>query len=164
MRRHVTLYNVIFPLWFLLFFPFFPPLFLAAAVGNLVIDGAVITLSLRAFRQQLEKGLLRSYILKAWLFGFLFDFIGAALLLGMELLNLLEPGSFYSIWDSPLTVMAYLIVIALVGAAIYVVNRRLSVRAGVPINIAHKVALNMAIITAPWVFLVPTSLFHRSMF
>ena len=161
MRRHVVLYNVIFPLWFLLFFPFFPPLFLAAAVGNLVIDGAVITLSLRAFQQQLEKAPLRSYILKAWLFGFLADFIGAALLLGMEALNMLKPGSFYTIWDSSITVVAYLIVIALVGTAIYVANRRLSARAGVPADVAHKVALNMAILTAPWVFLVPTSLFYR---
>lgn len=161
MRRHVTLYNIIFPLWFLLFFPIFPPLFLAAAVGNLVIDGAVITLSLRAFRQQLEKSPLRSYILKAWLFGFLADFIGAALLLGLEAMNLLKPGSFYTIWDSPLTVIAYLLVIALVGAIIYIANRRLAAHAGVPANVAHKVALNMAILTAPWVFLVPTSLFHR---
>ncbi|MGI6130132.1 MAG: hypothetical protein ACOYEO_08625 [bacterium] len=164
MRRHVTLYNIIFPLWFLLFFPFFPPLFLAAAAGNLVIDGAVITLSLRVLRQQIEKGPLRSYILKAWLYGFLFDFIGAAVLLGLEALNLLEPGSFYTIWDSSLTVVAYFIVIGLVGMAIYVVNRKLSAKAGVSINAAHKVALNMAIITAPWVFLVPTSFFHRAMF
>lgn len=156
--KRCTLYNVVFPLWLVLFAPFFPPLYLIVLVVNLVIDAGVIGAALRLLKFSLPGGALRSYIFKAWLCGFLADFLGVAILFALADSSLMAPDSILTIWNNPTTVVLHLLTIALVGALIYLANRRLGTRAGLPAAVAHKVALAMGIITAPWVFLVPTSI------
>ena len=49
MKRETRLYNVIFPIWILMFWPS-PPVFLVTLFGNLAIDCAVVALALLALR------------------------------------------------------------------------------------------------------------------
>ncbi|MDK2927269.1 MAG: hypothetical protein PWR31_959 [Bacillota bacterium] len=156
--KRCTLYNVIFPLWLVLFAPLFPLVYLPVLLVNLVIDAGVIGAALRLLKFSLPGGALRSYIFKAWLCGFLADFLGVAVLFALADSSLMAPDSILTIWNNPTTVVLHLLTIALVGALIYLANRRLGTRAGLPAAVAHKVALAMGIITAPWVFLVPTSI------
>jgi hypothetical protein len=67
----------------------------------------------------------------------------------------------YSIWDSPPAVFIYLTVIALAGVIIYLGSKWLCAAAGAPKHVARTVAATMGLVTAPWAFLIPTSLFYR---
>lgn len=161
-RKNLTLYNVIFPLWIVMFLP---PFILVVLFGNLLLDAAVILLGLRAAGWKIERPALVSYILKAWGLGFLADVAGAMLLLALTATNLAERWveGYYllSIWNSPAAVLFYLSVIAFSGAIIFWGNKYFCAEAGVPEDVARKVATLMGIITAPWAFLIPTTLFHR---
>ena len=71
MKRTTKLYNVIFPIWFLLFFP---PVILITLVGNYIIDSLVIIACFFVYKlADLEfdlKTLYKKSILKVWLYGF----------------------------------------------------------------------------------------------
>ncbi|GIW57204.1 MAG: hypothetical protein KatS3mg083_149 [Candidatus Dojkabacteria bacterium] len=76
--KNVKLYNIILPLWMLMFLP---PLIIISLVGNFVIDSLVVIGCFYAFKVA-ETGLnlkefYKKHILKVWGFGFLSDFIGA---------------------------------------------------------------------------------------
>jgi len=80
MMKETKLYNVIFPIWLLLFFP---PVILVTIVGNFIIDSLVICLCYFAFKLSDNLALKTFYtgsIYKVWVFGFLSDLIGAAIL------------------------------------------------------------------------------------
>ena len=76
MKRETRLYNVIFPIWILMFWPS-PPVFLVTLFGNLAIDCAVVALALLALRHPAKGMVLRRCWWKVWLYGFLSDIIGA---------------------------------------------------------------------------------------
>ncbi|MDK2855332.1 MAG: hypothetical protein PWQ41_1735 [Bacillota bacterium] len=80
MQRKLTLYNVIFPLWLVMFLP---PFVWWVLLGNLLIDAAVILLALWVAGWRVERPALAGYILTAWCLGFLADITGALLLLGL---------------------------------------------------------------------------------
>ncbi|MGB4198652.1 MAG: hypothetical protein WBJ82_06065, partial [Tepidanaerobacteraceae bacterium] len=78
--KGIKLYNVIFPIWLLLFFP---PVILVTIVGNFIIDSLVICICYFAFKLSDNLALKTFYtgsIYKVWVFGFMSDLIGAAIL------------------------------------------------------------------------------------
>lgn len=150
--KDVRLYNLIFPLWFALFFP---PYVFIILLGNLVIDGLVIYISLRLNKIKLEKKALQKLILQAWGFGFLADIIGVLFLF----LGLVALGSRLQIqevvmWNSPVTIVFFFSAILISSLCIYFFNFRIAKKAEIERNIAWRVALTMAIVTAPWLFLL----------
>jgi hypothetical protein len=155
--KGIILYDLIFPLWIAIYFW---PLILIPLIGNLVIDGAVISLALRKNGVRLERNTLWKWILSAWGLGFLADVIGMLLLILVSWANdsWLQVASFnvaYGIGKDPLSALVLLLVTAFCGWLIYRFNRWLGRKAGVEEAVAHRVALAMGIITAPWLFLVP---------
>lgn len=74
-------YNVIFPIWFLLFFP---PVILITLFGNYVIDSIVLIVCFYLFKISNSQINLKTFykksILKVWLYGFLADILGALIL------------------------------------------------------------------------------------
>ncbi|MCR8641064.1 hypothetical protein NV379_00210 [Paenibacillus sp. N1-5-1-14] len=164
------LYNLIFPVWFLIFFP---PVILLTIVGNFIVDSLVILAAFYAFGlRQHGLGLEPYYwknILKVWGFGFLADVIGAvfllAVLIGSEMwVPSLEIGAAIS-WNTyahwfglPIILLAMLISSIL----IYWFNYRFTFRLTLPDSGLRKnICLTLAIVTSPWTFLIPTSwLYH----
>ena len=164
MKRDVKLYNVLLPIWILYFFP---QVWIITLPGNLLIDCAVLLLTLAVLKHTQKKAVLKKLWWKFWLLGFLADFIGALFLFGCWYLSLLpEPvGS----WIDSIIPQAFLnpfrtlpgflytltgVVIA--GVCIYFFDKR-AMKSCTLLDgrQRHIVALTMAVVTAPWTFLIP---------
>ena len=166
--KDLKLYNVIFPIWFLLFFP---PVILITLVGNFLIDSLVLVACFKFFEfpeSQTRKDFYKNSIIKVWLFGFLADFMGAALLFSMlafedtlgipnELINAIS----YDPFASPLAVLIILLVMLVAGLLIFFFNYRFTFKKLIADKkLKLKVALTIAIVTIPWTFLLPTKWFY----
>jgi hypothetical protein len=152
--RDIKLYNVIFPLWFIIFIP---PYIFIPLLGNLMIDGLVIYLTLRASKSILTKGQLGKIVLYAWSFGFFADLLGAGLLFLFSMYLQIDS---YRIWTDPLTVFFYLFSVGVTGLIIFGFNNWLLKKNNISDQVSRRVGLAMGIITAPWLFLVPAVLFY----
>jgi hypothetical protein len=167
--KQEKLYNVIFPIWFLIFFP--PIIFLTLA-GNFIIDSLVILVCFFSFKladsyENLET-FYKKTILKVWIIGFLADILGAAILFiigfwgdfwGMsnELISAVNYDPFSNRWA-----VAIIIFSMLVSATfIFLFNYRITFKnQKLEKKIRFKLALTIAIITMPWTFLLPTKWFY----
>ena len=83
-NKPVRLYNVLFPLWFLMIFPV---TWLIVLPGNFLIDSLVLIISLRVLKIAEWKSWYKRHILKVFGFGLLADAIGAAFLVLMMVLE-----------------------------------------------------------------------------
>ncbi len=148
--NNLKLNNLIFPLWFIFFIP---PVVFVTLLGNLVIDGAVIYSTLRLNKIILDRHQITALILKAWIFGFLADIVGAAVIFFFTVNFHFEH---YKIWNSPKTITLFLFAVCLTGVIIYIVNHWLCQKEQLSKKVSVRVGITMAIITAPWMFLIPT--------
>lgn len=165
MKNDTRLYNVIFPIWMLFLFP---QVWLIALPGNLIIDCAVLLITLSVLKHQDKKGVLKKLWWKFWLLGFLADFVGVAVLLPTIFIPERLSGAAADWWSANLTPVLYnafktpaaflwtLAAVVAAGLCIYLFDKRalrscnlLSSRE------KHIVALAMAVITAPWTFFIP---------
>lgn len=167
--KKVKLYNVIFPIWLLLFFP--PVVFIALA-GNFLIDTLVVIACFYAFKLVVDNNNLKIFykksIIKVWLFGFLADFIGAVILfiLGIlgdsfgipyELANAIN----YDPFSNILAVIIILFAMLVSAFFIFLFNYRIIFKELIKDTSTRlKVALTIAIVTMPWTFLLPTKWFY----
>ncbi|PLX26164.1 hypothetical protein C0581_05140 [Candidatus Parcubacteria bacterium] len=153
MKKTVKLYNVFFPIYVMVFFP---PIIFLVLIGNFVID-AVVIVSVLYFSKALSTiKHKRKYITKAWGYGFLADICAALLLLVLEWAGLVYS---YKPFESVSNVMFIFFAIVVGGVFVGIFNYRLALRNGLNKKIALRQALFMGIITAPWMFLLPLSLF-----
>ena len=156
----------------------FPPLIIVLLPANFVLDSIVLMISLSAFH--LPKGTIyKRTIVAIWGFGFLADFIGSAFLFFVSrcICDFIGTCSLFeeSIQKSAVSlsqaieynpfseVLAFLITltaIAISGLCIYKFNAKWTFK-DVDINTAHKkrIALVLAIVTAPYMLLLPSILF-----
>ena len=166
-EKGLRLYNVIFPIWVLMFWPT-PPVILLTLLGNLVIDGLVVFLTLLAMKHPAKGNVLRGCWWKVWLLGFLSDLIGALwLALGMLGAWALEAGG--AGWVSgfamamtldpfrhPLALLWTAIGAASAGPCSYLFDRRVFRRVPeLDQRQGRILALTMAVVTAPWLFFIP---------
>lgn len=174
-KKEIKLYNALFPMYLLWAFP---PLIIVLLPANFVLDSIVLMISLSAFH--LPKGTIyKRTIVAIWGFGFLADFIGSAFLFFVSrcICDFIGTCSLFeeSIQKSAVSlsqaieynpfseVLAFLITltaIAISGLCIYKFNAKWTFK-DVDINTAHKkrIALVLAIVTAPYMLLLPSILF-----
>jgi len=167
--KEIKLYNVIFPIWFLLFFP---PVILITIAGNFVIDSIVIIACFFMFKlsqtQENLKSFYKKSILKVWGFGFLADIIGAAILFTLGILgdyfglpNDLIAGINYDPFSHPLAVAIIVFSMLVSGVLIFIFNYYFVFKKQIEDKkLRFKVALTIAVITIPWTFLLPTKWFY----
>ncbi|MFC1656153.1 hypothetical protein ACFL3C_04755 [Patescibacteria group bacterium] len=144
--KSLTLYNVIFPvfaIWLII-----PQIFILVLLGNLIIDGAVISLGLFLNKAKVKVKKTLEFILKAWLFGLFADICGALLLFFI-------PVESINIWNDKLSLFVHVGVVLLFGYIIFLFNYHMLKKHKLEEGICLHVALGMGIITAPWFFLVP---------
>lgn len=160
--KQTRLYNVIFPIWMLFLFPV---VWLIALPGNLIIDCAVVLFTLMALKHTQKKAVLKQVWRKIWLLGFAADFVGVALLLPAMFLAgyLPEPWDrwvnpvMYNCWKSPVALLWTAAAVALAGWAIYCFDKRAMESCDLLTDRErHIVALTLAVVTAPWMFFIPT--------
>ena len=173
-RKTVTLYNLLFPIWCLVWLP--TPLWLIIIPGNYLIDRLVFTISGKKQKPELTKKFFRKYTWKLFLCGFLADFIGAILLLVPLLIPVPEGigknynhtafGKFMNALQfNPFsyfpTLLYTIFAVAIAGILIYFFDRNIIRRTGeFTKEQVHKISLAMAIITAPYLYLLPSGLFY----
>ncbi len=143
-RKNNYLYNVMFPVWMLMLFPI---AWLVVIPSNFIIDSLVFIISMYVLKMDNKKQLYKKNILKIFAFGFLADIIGSLLLLLAAFLNISVMGD-----EWYLTIPALFISSGLIFVFNYFVTfKKLDIKNRL------KLSLIIAIITAPYTFLIPTS-------
>ncbi len=158
------IYNVIFPIWFLIFIPM---TWLVVLPANFIIDSLVILLATYLFIKSNYWLTYKQTIFKVWGFGFLSDFIGALILFSTYLIdsewwyqNILYPVSYHP-FESIFGFIWCTIATFISAICIYQFNYRFSFKKlEIDLKTKKKMALTLAILTAPYLFLLPTALFY----
>ena len=148
-KNSIKLYNVLFPVWFLMLLP---QLWLVILPGNFLIDSLVLIISMYALKTPEKKVFYKQHILKIFLFGMLSDIIGAAYLF----------------------LMAFVFELGIMGDELYLTGPALLLAAGMIFVLNYfvtfkkeeaplrlRLALIFAIVTAPYTFLIPSSWIYR---
>lgn len=170
-EKDTRLYNLLLPLWLLLFFPSW--LWLLLIPANYILDRLVLRWSLG---DRADRGLFcRRHTWKICLAGFFADAVGGALMLALLFLPALLGGDSAGTWlddllygigfnpfSHPLALLLVLLCIAVSGAVIFLLDQLLLSRAGLDAAQARRSALRLAVITAPYLFLFPSSLLYES--
>lgn len=164
-RKDVRLYNVLFPVWMLIWIP--SPLWLLLIPANYLIDRLVLSFSLRG--QENRKEFVRSNTWKLCLAGFAADLAGALFLLGIYLLNdrlnppfeqMLEKAMGWNPFSNLPGFLVILLSVLISGILIYLLDRLILRKAGLEQEQAKRSALTMAVCTAPYLFFLPSSLIY----
>ena len=151
MKRNVKLYNVMFPLWMFFLLP--TVVWLIILPVNFAVDTLVMLLVLGRLGLQNRKQIWKQSILRIWLYGFLADFLGAALTMALLLLC---DKYFYVSMEIPYGQLLVLPGIALAGVFIYLLNRQFSFeKCGLDGETIRKLSLALAVFTAPYTMLWP---------
>ena len=160
------------PLWLLLFWP--SPLWLILIPANYVIDRVVLWWGLKGIEDR--SAFCRKHTWKICLAGFAADFLGMIILfctsflpeLIWEDLSLSEffedvmYGVGFNPFSSFLSLFIVLIAIAISGLVIFVLDRRILTKAGLDNDLATSAAKKLALITAPYRYLVPSAMMYTS--
>lgn len=152
-NKPIKLYNVMFPVWMLLLFP---QMWLVALPVNFAVDSLVLLLAMKLLHYDSAVAVWKKSILWVWLYGFLADIIGAALLTGVLLLaSYLDwpiALSYYGWGDALIALPA----VVLAGVLIYFLDKKFALRkTGLTNTQKHKIALALAVFTAPYTFMIP---------
>ena len=158
-RKRTTLYNVIFPIWFLWILPMCWVFILPA---NLLIDALVIVLTLKFLHCKDILATLGFVIWRVWLIGFVADLIGAVLIFlpllpaQVAWLHDIQSALTRNPFTHPLALAWILACIAVSGTAIYCAARKFTLRrAQLPADICRSLALSLAVFTPPYTLLIP---------
>lgn len=172
MKRDEKLYNVLFPLWFLLLVPIS---WLIVIPANFVIDLLALLLAMKLLRMPDIGKNLKSAVLKSWLAGFAADLVGGgamflSVLAGEFLPDPVRSWVYHNITEAVMvnpfsSVGGFLwtaVCVALAGGIIYLLNLKFCLKkTSLDLAQKRKLALAMALVTAPYLFFVPTALLYR---
>lgn len=172
MKRDEKLYNVLFPLWFLLLVPIS---WLIVIPANFVIDLLALLLAMKLLRMPDIGKNLKSAVLKSWIAGFAADLVGGGAMFLSVLAGEFLPGPvrswvYHNITEAVMvnpfsSVGGFLwtaVCVALAGGIIYLLNLKFCLKK-TTLSLAQKrkLALAMALVTAPYLFFLPTTLLYR---
>ena len=162
------LYNVIFPIWLLVFFPSY--LWLILIPANYLIDRIVLSWSLGDIP---SKSLFcRKHNWKICLAGFLGDFVGAITLYFISIIlvgwgrdgtSFLEKAGDAIMFEPFANILAVLIVIAAIalsGFCIYKLDIWVLGKTELDPEQIKRAAIRLALFTAPYLYLIPGRWFY----
>ena len=166
MQKNLKLYNIFFPFWSLFLFP---PFFLLSLPVNFLIDSVVFLLAAKTLKLQNLKNIYKKSIWKIRGFGFLADIIGAIFLFlsnyikdRLELPDTFLVGVNYNPRGHRASLLWTMTTLLISGFLIFYFNYRWSFsETNLSDQDKRKLALRLAIFTAPYIFLVSLSRFWR---
>ena len=162
---NVRFYNILLPLWLIIFLPSY--LWLGLIPLNYIIDRVVLRWSLGDMP---DKGLFcRKHTWKICLAGFFSDLVGSLILLGVSIPASEISEKFYDIghaimFDPFSNLIGLLIVIASItvsAVCIYLLDKWILGRAGLGPEQVKRSAIRLALITAPYLYLFPSRLLYE---
>lgn len=156
MRREIKLYNMIFPMWGIYFwglvFPVFLPVLLPA---NFVVDSVMLFVLFFLMKLPEKKVLYKKVIWKTWGFGFLADILASAVLALISWTNLL-PFNEYLPCSNLGAFLFTTCGVVLAAVLIYIFQRKFVLKKlDLEEGQKKKVAIGMAILTAPYLMYLP---------
>lgn len=166
--RGVKLYNVIFPIWLLWLFP---GTWFVVLPACFLIDLFVVALTLKYLKVKEAGEKVKAVILKVWLCGFAADLIGTVGMLSTLFMDGGRFGGGVGDWlrrnvaaavernpfDSIFGLLWVAGCVALAAFFIYLFNYRFCLsKAGLDEGEKKKLALSLAVFTAPYLFFLPT--------
>ena len=170
-NTNTKIYNILLPLWLLIFLPSY--LWLALIPLNYMIDRVVLKWSLGSGTDPgdlPDKGIFcRKHTWKICLAGFLGDLAGALILLIISIPLANQNEKLYDIGHAimfdPFSNLAGLLIvvvsIAVSAACIYFLDKWILGRAGLDPEQVKRSALRLALITAPYLCLFPSRLLYE---
>ena len=165
-KQSVTLYNILFPIWILVWLP--SPLWLLLIPLNFSIDYLVLYKSLPADAQR--KTFCNRHTWKICAAGFAADFIGSLFLFALfRLTDEYKSGYLRTVsqalaFNPFANAGAFLIVVVAILLAAYCIyrfDRYILKHAGLPEGQSKTSALWLAAVTAPYLFLFPSEFLYR---
>ena len=156
--KNYKLYNVLFPLWMLILIPM---TWLYVIPANFLIDSLVLIIAVRFLIKKPIKEIWKKSIVRVFVFGFLSDFVGAGFLLGgLYISSWLDFGTvFEETCNGPTSFGGFIILsiaVAISAICIYFANLKFSFKKlDLEIFEKKKLALALAIATAPYTFFIP---------
>lgn len=174
-REEIKLYNMLFPMYLLWLIP---TIWIVVVPANFLIDSIVILVTLSVLKIP-RKEIYKKTILKIWGYGFLADLIGSIFLLliseiafaifegnsmfteeSRRALNTIRLAIDYNPYSNIFAFVITLLAVAISGFCIYKFNLKSTFKT-IEIDIAHKkrLALMLALFTAPYMLLIPANLF-----
>ncbi len=167
MKKEYRLYNMILPIWLLWLFP---PILLICIILNTIIDFLVVFFTMKKIKRENPFKEAKSVLLRVVSIGFLSDFIGVAFLVGFIYLDMMLRSKFNifilerameglmnDISTSILSIFIMLVAILIAGIFIYQLNMKYGLeKSEIPLEEKKIMAKYLAIITAPYTFLIPT--------
>lgn len=170
MQKNLKLYNIFFPFRSLFLFP---PFFLLSLPVNFLIDSVVFLLAAKTLKLPNLKNTYKKSIWKIRGFGFIADIIGAIFLFlsnyikdRLELSDAFLVGVNYNPRGHRASLLWTIIALLISGFLIFYFNYRWSLswsfsETNLSDQDKRKIALRLAIFTAPYIFLVSLSRFWR---
>lgn len=170
MRKKVKLYNIIFPIWLLWLVP---TTWIIVLPANFLIDLTVIILTLKYLKIHDIKQKVKPVIVKTWLYGFVADFIGTVFMSLSTFIdfdittpfgkwwfeNITNPVA-YSPFSSPYAILWTAVCVLIAAVFIYRFNYKICFKKlDAEDSQKKKLALSLAVFTAPYLFFLPTSWF-----
>ena len=165
-KQSVTLYNILFPIWMLVWIP--SPLWLLLIPLNFIIDYLVLYKSLPADAKR--KAFCDRHAWKICAAGFAADFIGSLFLFAAFMITSShKPDSLQAIshglglnpFENAAAFLIVVVAILLAAYCIYRFDRYILKRAGLPEGQSKTSALWLAVVTAPYLFLLPSEILYR---
>ena len=147
---------------------FFPPVIFLTLLANFLIDSLVIVICFYLYKLVETNLNLKDFykrsILKVWLYGFLADMIGAAILfaavMGENLFGLsneLVTAINFDPFSHPLAIVIVISAILVAAIFIFIFNYKYTFENLIAEkSLKFKMAITVALLTMPWTFLLPT--------
>ncbi|MGN1231772.1 MAG: hypothetical protein ACI4TP_07715 [Anaerotignum sp.] len=161
MRRDIKLYNLIFPMWSIYFFGLlFPPMLLILLPANFAVDSIMLLLLFQWLKLPEKKEWYKKMILKTWGFGFLADILASGVFVVLsEALSDVFRDANVNVYLSVSSFPSFLFTTAavvLAGILIYIFQRKFVLKKlEMEEGQKKKIALGMAILTAPYLMYLP---------
>ncbi len=170
--KSIRLYNLIFPVWAVLLIP---KSWIAVIPLNIIVDFLVSILGYKIAKVEKISEVLKKSLAKTIIFGFLADLIASGLLLVFTFgTNSLMPHAeawwtqkvstplLNNPFESIYATIVMILVVAFAGFLVYLFNRKFSFRnTELTDSQIKKISLTIAIITTPYLFLVPMEVIFK---
>lgn len=172
-KKEFKLYNILLPIWILVFVPSWIWLILIPA--NYLIDRLILHWSLGNMAG--KNAFCRKHTWKICIAGFFSDLCGALVLFGVfviatiagegmplsplvPMLDLIESGVASDPFDNIAAFLVVAVSVAVAGVAIFLIDRRILTKAGLEAEQARRSAMWLAVLTAPYLYFVPSRLIY----
>jgi len=128
----------------------------AFLIASFILDTLIILLLISVFKLfYLKKVVVIRIIIMAWILGFTGDFFS---LVFLQLVgNMIKGVDYYYIYTNGTTISLHILTVIVSGFLTFIMTRYLFKRVAISNEIANKMAIILSTLSAPWLFIVPTS-------